>query len=101
MPVRSGCIPVKKALRPGRAALLGVVVGEHRAFLADLVDVGRLSDHQAAMVDARLHPADIIAHDEEDVWFLTAALVRCAGSNPIQNPLAARSTAQNRSAVYV
>ena len=61
---------MKKALRPGRAALLGVVVGEHRAFLADLVDVGRLSDHQAAMIDARLHPADVVAHDEEDVWFL-------------------------------
>ena len=29
-----------------RAALLGVVLGEHRAFLADLVDVGRLADHQ-------------------------------------------------------
>jgi hypothetical protein len=26
------------------------------------------------MVDARLHPADIIAHDEQDVWFLVLAL---------------------------
>ena len=67
MPVRSGCMPVKKALRPGGAALLGIVVREYRAFIADAVDVGRLADHQAAMVDARLHDADVVAHDEEDV----------------------------------
>ena len=53
-----------------RAALLGVVLGKHRPFLADLVDVRRLADHQAAMIDARLHPADVIAHDEEDIGFL-------------------------------
>jgi hypothetical protein len=27
---------------------------ENRAFIADAIDVGRLADHQAAMVDARL-----------------------------------------------
>ena len=59
-----------------RAALLGVVVGEQRAFLADLVDVRRLSDHQAAVIDARLHVADIVAHDEEDVW-LALGLGEC------------------------
>ena len=37
---------------------------------ADAVDVGRLTDHQAAVIDARLHPADVVAHDEEDVGFL-------------------------------
>ena len=67
----------KEGVATRRAALLGVVVGEHRAFLADLVDVGCLSDHQAAVVDARLHPADIIAHDEEDVWFLLLLLCSC------------------------
>src|SRR5215813_11119185 len=57
----------EKGVAPCRAALLSVVVGEHRAFLADAVDVGCLADHQAAVVDARLHPADVVAHDEEDV----------------------------------
>ena len=38
--------------------------------LPDAVDVGRFADHQAAMVDARLHPADVIAHDEHDVGLL-------------------------------
>ncbi len=70
---------MKKAVAPGRAALLGVVVGELRAFLADLVDVGRLADHQALVVDARLHPADIIAHDEEDVGLLW--LLRVGGAH--------------------
>ena len=33
----------------------------------DAVDVGRFSDHQTAVVDARLHRADIIAHDKGDI----------------------------------
>src|SRR4029077_14857288 len=53
-----------------RAALLGVVLGELRAFLTDLVDVRRFADHQALMVDARLHPPNVVAHDEEDVGLL-------------------------------
>src|SRR5689334_15052321 len=57
-----------------RATLLGVVVGEHRAFLAYAVDVGRLADHQAAVVDPRLHPANVVAHDEEDVGLLLLLL---------------------------
>ena len=57
----------EEGVAAGRAALLGIVVGEHRAFIADPVDVRRLADHQAAMVDARLHPADVVAHDEEDI----------------------------------
>ena len=70
MPVRSGCHAGEEGVAPGRAALLGVVVHELRAFIADAIDVGRLADHQAAMVDARLHPADVVAHDEEDVGLL-------------------------------
>ena len=66
--------PGKEGIATRRAALLGVVVGEHRAFLADLVDVRRLSDHQATMIDARLHPADVVAHDEEDVRLLSRSL---------------------------
>ena len=61
-----------------RAALLGVIVHELRTFVADAIDVGRFPDHQAAMVDARLHPADVVAHDEEDVR-LAAAVCAAAG----------------------
>ena len=69
----------EEGIASGRAALLGVVVGEQRAFVADLVDVRRLSDHQATVIDARLHVADIVAHDEEDVWFLLLLCTcRCA-----------------------
>jgi hypothetical protein len=60
----------EKGIAPGRATLLGIVVGELRAFPPDAVDVWRFPDHQALMIDARLHPADVIAHDEENVWFL-------------------------------
>jgi len=55
---------------PRRAALFGVVVHEDRALLADPVDVGRFSHHQATMINPRLHPADVVAHDEEDVGLL-------------------------------
>src|SRR5262249_47187328 len=40
------------------------------AFLTDAIDVRRFSNHQPLMIDARLHPADVIPHDEEDVRLL-------------------------------
>ena len=83
MPVRSGCHAGEEGIAAGRAALLGVVVHEHRAFVADAIDVGRLADHQAAMVDARLHPADVVAHDEEDVWLLAGV---CAAAGVLAGP---------------
>jgi hypothetical protein len=43
---------------------------EDRTFIADAVDVGRFTDREAAVIDARLHPADVVAHDEENVWLL-------------------------------
>src|SRR5215472_6802141 len=57
-----------------RAALLGVVVGEQCTFIPYAVDVRRFPDHQATVIDARLHPADVIAHDEQDVWLLSRSL---------------------------
>ncbi len=53
-----------------RAALLGIVRHEFRTFVADAIDVRRFADHQALVVDARLHPADVVAHDEQDVGLL-------------------------------
>jgi hypothetical protein len=49
-------------------------VHEHAAFLRDPVNIWRFPDHQAAMIAARLHPADVIAHDEQDVGFLVLRL---------------------------
>src|SRR5262249_38251106 len=42
--------------------------------MADAVDIGRLTDHQATVVYARLHPTNVITHDEQDVGFLSACL---------------------------
>src|SRR5208283_2250612 len=50
---------------PGGAALLAVVVGE-----GDAVDVGRAVAHLAAAVVADVPPADVVAPEDEDVWFL-------------------------------
>ena len=53
-----------------RATRLGIIVGEQHAFLGDLVEVGRPPGHHAAMVRADVPHADIVADDDEDVWFL-------------------------------
>src|SRR4029078_11258430 len=69
----------EEGIAAGRAALLGVICHEDRTFVADAIDVGSFPDHQAAVVDARLHPADVVTHDEEDVWFLLLLCTcRCA-----------------------
>ena len=62
----------------GRAALLAVPVGEDRAFLADAVDVGRAVAHDAHVVGADIEPADVVAHDEQDVR-LAACRLRLRG----------------------
>ena len=64
----------EEGVAPGRAALLGVVRLEERAFVRDAIDVGCFADHQAAVIEARLHPADVVAHDEQDVGFLVLRL---------------------------
>ena len=58
----------------GGAALLGVVVGEDRALLADPVDVGRAVAHQALGVDRQVGLADVVAEDDEDVGLLRRLL---------------------------
>ena len=66
---------------PSGATLLGVVMHHDRAFVPDPVDVRCFPDHQAAVVDARLHPADVIAHDKKNVWFLVRCLRRSADAD--------------------
>ena len=51
----------------GRAARLGVVVGEQHALGGQPVEVRRLAGHDAAVVGADVEPADVVAHDEDDV----------------------------------
>src|SRR5262245_23110087 len=55
---------------PGRAALLRVSVGESHPFVGDAVDVGRSVAHQAIRVATEVGLADVIAPDDDDVWFL-------------------------------
>jgi hypothetical protein len=61
----------------GGAALLAVPVGEHRALAADAVDVGRAVAHDAHVVGADVVPADVVAHDEQDVRLATGRLGLC------------------------
>src|SRR6516164_2641598 len=51
----------------GGAARLGVIIGEAHAVGGELVEVRRLARHDALMVGADVEPADIVAHDDENV----------------------------------
>jgi hypothetical protein len=64
----------EKGVATGGAALLSVIGHEDSAFAGDPVNVRCFPDHQAAVIATRLHPADIIAHDEQDVGFLVLRL---------------------------
>ena len=59
-----------------RAACLGVVVGKQHTLRGELVEVRRLAGHHAAVVGADVEPADVIAHDDDDVGFLVRRLCR-------------------------
>ena len=52
---------------PCGAACLGIVVREHHAVGRQLVEVRRLSGHDATVIGADVEPADIVTHDDEDV----------------------------------
>src|SRR4029077_5984490 len=55
----------------GRAALFGVIVGEHHTFLGDAIDIRRTIAHPAHRVGADISLPDVIAEDDEDVRFLS------------------------------
>ena len=81
-----------------RAAGLGVVVGEQHALRGQLVEVRRLAGHHAPVVGADVEPADVVAHDEDDVRSLARACCRCrslvAGACAgLVNPVAAKADA--------
>ena len=60
----------EESVAPGRAALLGVVAHKLGALVANAVNVGRFAESETSLVADDLHPADVIAHDEEDVRLL-------------------------------
>ena len=66
---------------PGRAARLGVVVGEQHPLRGEPVEVRRPAGHHAPVVGADVEPADVVAHDDDDVRLLSGsgrfALGRC------------------------
>ena len=49
------------------AGWLRIVVGEHRAFAADAIDVRRGVAHDAGVVEAEVRPADVVPEDHQDV----------------------------------
>ena len=54
----------------GCTGLLAVIISEDRAFVGNAVDVRSAVAHLAAIVGADIPVADIVSHDDEDVWLL-------------------------------
>ena len=54
----------------GRTGLLGVTVGEQRAFPGDAVDVRSTATRHATMAGADIPYSDIVDHDDNDAWRL-------------------------------
>ena len=56
----------------GGATRLAVPTGEMRAFLGDAIDVwGRMAEVCASARDiTEVIPADVVGHEDDDVWFL-------------------------------
>ena len=78
-----------EGVAPGGAALLGIGVHEPHAFAADAVDVGRLTDHHALVVDPGRHQADVVGHDEQDVGFLASCAIALGGVSAVVEASAA------------
>ena len=49
------------------ATLLAVEVGEHRALSGDAIDIRGAIPHHAVVVTTDVEPADVVAHDEQNV----------------------------------
>src|SRR3954453_11077042 len=64
----------EERVAPRSATRLRNVVHENSTVVSDAVDVRFFAHHQAAMVDASLHPADIVTHYEKDVGFASLSL---------------------------
>jgi hypothetical protein len=74
-PVRIGSSPVMKFGAPGGAAGLGIVVGETHALAGESVEVRRHRVHEALVIGPDILPADVVAHDHDNVGLL----VLCVG----------------------
>jgi hypothetical protein len=57
-----------KLARPGRTTRLSVVVGEPHTLRRQFIEIGGLAGHDALVVRTDIEPADIVTHDDNDVW---------------------------------
>ena len=64
-------------VRPsGSATRFRIVVGEAHALVGHPVQIRRAAGHNSLIVNTDVRPADVVGHDDNDVWFLLLRL-RC------------------------
>src|SRR5271165_5242857 len=61
---------------PRRATRLGVIVSEPHALRGQLIEIRRLARHYALVIRTDVEPADVIAHNDDDIGFLVRRLRR-------------------------
>ncbi len=81
-PGADGRLPGNEGSATGGAALLPVEVREQRPLPGDAVDVGRAVAHHPEVVCTDVKPADVIGHDEENIWLLAARHCRFPVTGP-------------------
>src|SRR5262245_10759645 len=60
-------LPRNKCSAASCATLLSIKISKHRSLFGNTVDVGSAISHDAMVIATHIEPADIIAHDEQDV----------------------------------
>ncbi len=78
-PGPEGHLTGEESRAPGGTALLTVVVGEHRTFVGDAIDVRRRVADHAAAIGTHVEDADIVAENDQDVGLLGCPTGRSRG----------------------
>ena len=61
-------LPGDECRASGCATRLAVVVRMQSAFCSDAVDIGRRATHDPTIVSTDVKPADVVGHNEKNVW---------------------------------
>jgi hypothetical protein len=88
-------LPGDKRRSSGGAAILCIVVGEGHPFFTDAVNVGGRIADQSMRIAADVRLSDVIAEDDEDVWFFACAAA-LGPNSAAANPTKAGSVAADR-----
>jgi hypothetical protein len=80
-------LPGNEGRAAGSATLLGVIIGEHHAFLGNAIDVRGAVAHQPHRISAHIGEADIVAEDDEYIGLRSIRWWRGGDPAPVLMPV--------------